>query len=283
MARKRDPRRDEAKNIWLNSNGDKPLKDIAKALGVSDSQIRKWKSIDKWSADLKSNVTNGKSNVTKQVGAPFGNENAKGNKGNSRASPPKRNKNALKTGEFETIFAEYLTDEEKDAYSTMSDDPFFVVSEEVRLLKIRQLRMMKRITEAEKGLNQTEQNILYELRGRKKIIEKKGKPIELSIPELQKTEMKEKTFRIITDILAIEDALTRVSNQLIKSLKLLNDLEINETKKVLLTAQAKIASLKATELELDAAPPPQENEDVPVGIDDEIKRLESELGIDTNG
>ena len=64
MARKRDPRRDQAKLIWIDSNGEKLLKDIAADLGVSDSQIRKWKSIDKWSKELKGNVTNDKSNVT---------------------------------------------------------------------------------------------------------------------------------------------------------------------------------------------------------------------------
>ncbi len=81
MARKRDPRRDEAKKIWLDSNGKKVLKDLAKELNVSDSQIRKWKSIDKWSAELKGNVTNAKGNVTNRGGAPFGNQNAVGNKG----------------------------------------------------------------------------------------------------------------------------------------------------------------------------------------------------------
>ncbi|WP_236546994.1 phage terminase small subunit-related protein, partial [Enterococcus faecalis] len=38
MARKRDPRRDKAKKIWLESNGDKQLKEIASELNVSDSQ-----------------------------------------------------------------------------------------------------------------------------------------------------------------------------------------------------------------------------------------------------
>ena len=89
MARQRDPRRDEAKRIWLESNGEKQLKEIASELNVSDSQVRKWKSQDKWSAELISNVTNGKSNVTNQGRY---NQNAKGNKGNSRASPPVGNK-----------------------------------------------------------------------------------------------------------------------------------------------------------------------------------------------
>lgn len=232
MARKRDPRRDEARNIWLNTNGDKPLKDIAELLGVSDSQIRKWKSIDKWSSDLKGNVTNGKSNVTNQGGAPFGNENGKGNKGNSRASSPKNNKNALKTGEHETIFAAYLTDEEKDVYSSVSDDPFFVVSEEIKLLKVRQLRMMKRIQEAEKGLNQKETESLYQLREVKKSVsvESRKKPVTVKSKEMQEVQRTEKTERKIADILAIEDALTRVSNQLHKSAKMLKELSDGEDK-----------------------------------------------------
>lgn len=60
MARKRDPRRDQAKEIWLKSNGKKVLKELANELNVSDSQIRKWKSIDKWADELKGNVTNSK-------------------------------------------------------------------------------------------------------------------------------------------------------------------------------------------------------------------------------
>lgn len=248
MARQRDPRRDQAKEIWLKSDGEKLLKDIAKEIGVSDSQIRKWKSIDKWSAELKGNVTNDKGNVTNQVGAPLGNQNAKGNKGNSRASPPKGNKNAIKTGEYETIFAEYLSDDEKDIYSTMSDDPSFIMSEEVRLLKIRQLRMLRRIQEAESGLDQSEQQILYELRGRKKVMERKGKSIEVSLPELQMTEMKEKTFRKINDILAIEEALTRISNQLTRSIKQLSELEINSKRIEVFDAQE--AKLRAEVEEL---------------------------------
>ncbi|HBD0865774.1 TPA: small subunit of terminase, partial [Enterococcus faecalis] len=79
-----------------------------------------------------------------------------GNKGNSRASPPLGNKNAIKTGEYETIFADMLSDEEKDIYSNLNDDPFFILNDEIRLLKVRQFRMMKRIKEAEKGLNDEE-------------------------------------------------------------------------------------------------------------------------------
>ncbi|HGF7299483.1 TPA: phage terminase small subunit [Enterococcus hirae] len=236
MARKRDPRRDEAKKIWLESNGEKQLKEIASELNVSDSQIRKWKSLDKWSAELKGNVTIIKSNVTKG-GAPFGNQNAKGNKGNSRASPPVGNKNALKTGEYETIFYETLSDEEKDIYSNLNNDPSFVLSEEIRLLKIRQLRMMKRIQQAEAGLNDEEIDRLQQLRKFKTPIEKDGKKLEIKREVMQDVQISRKTYRKIDDILSIEDSLTRISNQLSKAIKQMNELYITDYKTDLMKAQ----------------------------------------------
>ncbi|WP_141432427.1 phage terminase small subunit [Bacillus sp. 03113] len=95
MARPRNSKRDEAFQIWKNSGGTKKLKDIAAELGLSDSQIRKWKNQDKWDDQLKGNVTKPKGNVTKRKrGAPAGNKNAEG------SGPPKKNQNAVKHGFF---------------------------------------------------------------------------------------------------------------------------------------------------------------------------------------
>ncbi|MFQ9956208.1 MAG: phage terminase small subunit-related protein, partial [Turicibacter sp.] len=71
MARERSPNRDKAKTLYLSANGEIKLTDIAAQLNVSDSQIRKWKSTDKWDNELngalpkengkvKGNVTNKK-------------------------------------------------------------------------------------------------------------------------------------------------------------------------------------------------------------------------------
>ncbi|MGM9897977.1 MAG: phage terminase small subunit [Enterococcus faecalis] len=248
MARKRDPRRDKAKKIWLESNEEKQLKEIASELNVSDSQIRKWKSIDKWSAELKGNVTNAKGNVTNRGGAPFGNQNAVGNKGNSRASPPLGNKNAIKTGEYETIFADMLSDEEKAIYSNLNDDPFFILNDEIRLLKVRQFRMMKRIKEAEKGLNDEEVERLQQLRKIKTPVEKDGRKLEIKREVMQDVQVTRKTFRKLDDILAIEDALTRVSNQLTKSIKQLNELLSTDKKSLLMDAQIEKIKLETDKL-----------------------------------
>lgn len=52
MARKRDPRRDQAFDIFKKHNGDIPLKDIASQLNVSDGTVRGWKTKDKWDDKL---------------------------------------------------------------------------------------------------------------------------------------------------------------------------------------------------------------------------------------
>ncbi|MDU3975787.1 MAG: phage terminase small subunit [Enterococcus faecalis] len=225
MARKRDPRRDQAKETWLKSNGKKVLKELANELNVSDSQIRKWKSIDKWADELKGNVTNSKSNVTNKGGAPPGNKNAVGNKGNKSASPPKRNKN-----------------------------------EEIRILKIRQYRMLKRIKDAEAGLNDEEVERLQQLRKVKEPSVIDGKMVTVKREVLKDVQVTRKTFRKLDDILAIEEALTRISNQLTKAIKQQNALLANDAKLQLLKVQTEKvkASLDATNGDMD----------MPVFIDD---------------
>lgn len=66
MPRQRSPNRDKAKELYISGKGKILLKDIAEQLNISDTQIRKWKSQDKWDEELKGNVTKTKSNVTKQ-------------------------------------------------------------------------------------------------------------------------------------------------------------------------------------------------------------------------
>jgi phage terminase small subunit len=115
MPRERSPIREKARELWILSNGDMKLKDIAAELGLADSQIRKWKSLDNWEAALKGNVTNQeKGNVTKQKapagnkgGAPPGNRNAAGNRGGTGG--PERNSKAEKHG----LFRKYLPNDEE--------------------------------------------------------------------------------------------------------------------------------------------------------------------------
>lgn len=240
MAIKRDPRRDEAFELFKKSNGTITNREISEKLSVPEKTISAWKSRDKWNEVLQKDecsTSNNHCSTTNKGGAPIGNQNAKGNKGNSRASPPVGNKNALKTGEYETIFYETLSDEEKDIYSNLNNDPSFVLSEEIRLLKIRQFRMMKRIQQAEAGLNDEEIDRLQQLRKIKTPIEKDGKKLEIKREVMQDVQISRKTYRKIDDILSIEDSLTRISNQLSKAIKQMNELYITDYKTDLMKAQ----------------------------------------------
>ena len=100
MARQRNPLRDEAYKLWIDSDKKKLLKDIAEELGVSASTVRKWKSEDKWDGDKKRSAPNQK----ERYDSMHGNQNAKGNPG---GKPPPNNKNAVSHG----LFANWLPDE----------------------------------------------------------------------------------------------------------------------------------------------------------------------------
>jgi uncharacterized protein YjcR len=100
VARPRDPRRDEAKKIWLEFGREKKLKDIAEELDVTSNTIRKWKATDRWEDELKESAPISKRSAPKRHGAPKGNKNALGNIG---GAPPK-NSNAVSHGFFRTIF-----------------------------------------------------------------------------------------------------------------------------------------------------------------------------------
>lgn len=96
VPREPSPKRLEALKIWMKSGREKKLKDIAKEIGVSANQIRKWKCIDKW--DEIPDTPN-------KRGAPYRNQNAVGNKGGA----PIGNQNAYKHG----MFTKWLPNDEE--------------------------------------------------------------------------------------------------------------------------------------------------------------------------
>lgn len=236
MARGRSPKRDEALKLWLDSGGEAKLKDIADQLGVSASQVRKWKNQDDWDAQLNGNVTNeSNGNVTKR-GAPTGNQNALGNsggapKGNRNAvgnpggSAPFQNKNARTTGEYESILLAELTEDEQELFFAIDASPYSQIDENIRLLTVREKRMLQRIRDATAGLNEVEKRVL-------KVRKKVKEPVEfydkdykkqvrkMDVEKLVTVEEETTKFRKIDDILKIEDALTRVQSQKQKAIKL---------------------------------------------------------------
>ena len=183
MARPRSPNRDKAYQLWLESGKKRQLKDIADELGVSEEQVRKWKNQDKWG---KVTLPNSKGNVTKHRGAQPGNQNAAGHGGTG----PPGNKNAVTTGEFETLLFDCLDPEEKQLAVAVPNDKEQLLFQEIQLLTVRERRMLKRI----ENLRQTD----FTTVSRKSGIEK-GKMTDLS-----------EDRATLGQIQNIEDALTRV-------------------------------------------------------------------------
>ena len=115
MPRARSPNRDKAFQLWIDSQGQRELKDIAAELGVSPEQVRKWKHADGWDAKTKKvTLPNGKGHVTKrkQGGQP-GNKNAVGNRGGA----PPGNKNGFRHGAYERIMADLLEADEAEVFN----------------------------------------------------------------------------------------------------------------------------------------------------------------------
>ncbi|MCT3567648.1 small subunit of terminase [Levilactobacillus brevis] len=208
MARARNPKREQAKKKWLNSNGEKHLTDIAKELGLTPSQVRKWKSLDKWSTDLKENVTN---DQKERYHSAHHNRNAEGNDGGAPPGnkngvgygAPRGNKNALVTGEYETIDFAYLSNEERRLFEGVTDDPLITINTQIRELKIRRYRILGRmqaLNEAESAESSRFINTYINRKGAEKVS-------GWSTTEVRKFD----------DMLKLEEALNDVDASLLKA------------------------------------------------------------------
>lgn len=142
--------------------------------------------------------------------AQKGNQNAKGNKGGTGAKTG--NKNALTTGEYETILYDVLSEEEQSLYKKLEiQDKKSVLQEEFKILTIRELRILKRIKEL-KDKNK-DMNI-------EKIIQRKySSTIE------KETETTTEAVNVITPLQKLEDALTRIQDQKRKCVDSLHKIE----------------------------------------------------------
>lgn len=152
------------------------------------------------------------------------------------ASPgaPAGNRNALKTGEYETIYADVLDEKERLLFDTIDTDKLAQVNEQIRLSSIRMHRMLRRIQEL------TGQDyILYRKRERTTTDEKVFKSGARSSggedgERVDRTE-KHTTTQTETEerstlglVQAIEEALTRVVQRHTQLLNLKHQIEQNE-------------------------------------------------------
>lgn len=164
---------------------------------------------------IQSNKWKRKSNRSK---IQKGNQNAKGNRGGK--GTPKGEKRALKTGEYETIFDNVLTEEEKQIYNNYKiEDKKQILLEEFRILTIREKRMLTRI----KKLQDTKKDMT---------ISKLNKTDYKTTSSMEEDSITTHTEAesIIDAIQRIEDALTRVQEAKRRCLETLHKIEIDESK-----------------------------------------------------
>lgn len=69
----------------------------------------------------------------------------------SGGGAPKNSKNALRTGAHETILAATMTPEEQAYLAGLDTNPLVILRENLKMLKLRELRIMQRIQRAREG------------------------------------------------------------------------------------------------------------------------------------
>lgn len=123
---------------------------------------------------------------------------------------PKNNKNALKTGAYESILVDTMDDDEKIYFASIQPDPLKECEEKIRLLKIRELRMMTRIKnlrEQAKRTDKTAFETVSSSQAQSEELDKEGKSKTTKTFSAQKRSPE-------SAMLDVEEALTRVQNEL---------------------------------------------------------------------
>ena len=150
--------------------------------------------------------------LKKNPGPPYGSQNAKGNTG-GKGGPygnqngkghgaPYRSHNALKTGEYATIWLDMLSDKEQTLMDSISPDPLAQYDEEIKLLTIRERRMLDNIRDLK---------------------EKESALVEVTVAVSEngsaQQKMQTKPRKLLTDkLVAAEDALTRVQEKKLRAI-----------------------------------------------------------------
>lgn len=239
MARKRDPRRDQAFEMWKKKKGKILLKEIAEELGVSEGTVRGWKSKDKWEENYipKRGAPIGNKNA-KGHGAPKGNKNSKGHgapKGNKNSKghgAPPRNENAVKTGEYKNFWEDVLDDDEKELLKNIEYvDPVEETKSEIRLLSLRERYILKQIKDFKSSAyHGFVAKVTKELTKVEDVIQVKNPNGDgytsktVKVDKLIPKKMEEVRMDPSDEILKYEEALTRIQDKKIKALKQLHEL-----------------------------------------------------------
>jgi uncharacterized protein YjcR len=156
---KRSELRDTAKAEYIRlkgEGGDVNLKELAETIGVSYQTLRNWKTLDQWDEALPKKKRGGqpgnknskghKNAAGHHDGAPKGNKNAVGNRGN-----PDPRRNALKHGVYADPFWGCLMDGEDAIVEQTPTELADLYREQIKMFRLRAYRIMSRIKELKEG------------------------------------------------------------------------------------------------------------------------------------
>ena len=143
MPRPRSPNRDKAFELWKESGKNRTLKEIAQELGVSESQVRKWKNLDKW------DEAQALPNITKSIGNEA---ESKGNVTIEEKTPKRKrggqkgNQNRYVHGLYANPTMDMIPQEELNRLSQMNfDNPAEPLIDEIMLLTSRERQLLESI------------------------------------------------------------------------------------------------------------------------------------------
>jgi len=271
MPRQRSPKRDKAKQIYLKANGNIVLTNLAKQLNETDGTVRGWKAKDKWDLELKRNGTlqtketerslknasknstkkaesekssiGGKETKTPHLGrqgeqfakrttspqARFGNKNAVGGKGGN-VGPPK-NKKALKTGEYETVFFTLdIFDKEEMTLLDIGVNKYDEQSRLIKTLRIREKRMLVRIA----TLKNTDGGMVFDGVTKNKstttTVYTKADGHPGSSNTVTEDSSSHAATPLLKRIMEIEEALTRVQARLQRAIEVCHKMETEDAR-----------------------------------------------------
>lgn len=251
MAKARNPARDKAKIEWLKSGGKIPTKELAANYGVSEVQIRKWKSADKWQAELE----------RKKRGGQKGNKNAAGH------GAPKGNTNAETHGAYSTVHLDSLPPEERAYIETMNLDAQENMLRELQLLFAKERDLMRRIKEYE----QADPNTLYVDRVVEVFTPKASKDNDKDsgkapLKQSAKTVIKASPFE---RLMKLESEYNKIHGRIIKLIDSIRAYEI-ENKRINLDERKHELSKQRLTGEYNVDPDTGEISDIPSAEDGEI-------------
>lgn len=131
MPQKVNPKREEAKALFLNKKGKITPKEIAAQLGISAKSVRSWKYRDKWESQLP------------KRGAKKGNQNAAGNSGGA----PEGNTNAETHGAYSIPRVNAWPQEEREWLDAISPEFSPLAEQQLKRLLAKQHDLERRIAE----------------------------------------------------------------------------------------------------------------------------------------